>query len=115
MAKSTKDEHCSFCGAPKAKTEILVSGLEALICEKCIEQAEHIRAEALGPKAPQTSGGNMSGSKTDFNQFNLLKPAEIKTFGRVYHRSGRREEVFGRSGIQPLQTYQIRKYQEEGR
>ena len=80
MAKSTKDEHCSFCGAPKAKTEILVSGLEALICEKCIEQAEHIRAEALGPKAPQTSGGNMSGSKTDFNQFNLLKPAEIKTF-----------------------------------
>lgn len=75
MAKTNKEqEHCSFCGAPKAKTEILVSGLEALICEKCIEQAEHIRAEALGPKMPQ------AGAKADFNQFNLLKPAEIKSF-----------------------------------
>lgn len=76
MAKTTKEqEHCSFCGAPKAKTEMLVSGLEALICEKCIEQAEHIRAEALGPK-----NGNHEASKTDFNQFNLLKPSEIKAF-----------------------------------
>ena len=77
MAKTNnkEQEHCSFCGAPKAKTEILVSGLEALICEKCIEQAEHIRAEALGPKMPQAGTG-----KTDFNRFNLLKPAEIKAF-----------------------------------
>ena len=77
MAKTSnkEQEHCSFCGAPKAKTEILVSGLEALICEKCIEQAEHIRAEALGPKMPQAGTG-----KTDFNRFNLLKPAEIKAF-----------------------------------
>lgn len=77
MAKNTKEqEHCSFCGAPKAKTEILVSGLEALICEKCIEQAEHIRAEALGQKTPS---GN-SASKTENGQVNLLKPAEIKAF-----------------------------------
>lgn len=83
MAKTTKEqEHCSFCGAPKAKTEILVSGLEALICEKCIEQAEHIRAEALGPKATAV-GGNI-GAKSDFNQFNLLKPAEIKAFMDEY-------------------------------
>lgn len=76
MAKTTKEqEHCSFCGAPKAKTEMLVSGLEALICEKCIEQAEHIRMEALGPK-----NASQESSKTDFNRFNLLKPAEIKAF-----------------------------------
>eukprot|EP01034_Spumella_vulgaris_P002478 gene2478-3222_t len=76
MPKTTKEqEHCSFCGAPKAKTEMLVSGLEALICEKCIEQAEHIRAEALGPK-----NGTHEASKADYNQFNLLKPAEIKSF-----------------------------------
>lgn len=81
MAKTTKEqEHCSFCGAPKAKTEILVSGLEALICEKCIEQAEHIRAEALGPKSAAAVGGNIAGGKSDFNQFNLLKPVEIKSF-----------------------------------
>jgi len=80
MPKTNKEqEHCSFCGAPKAKTEILVSGLEALICEKCIEQAEHIRAEALGPKAVAQAAGNAA-PKADFNQFNLLKPAEIKAF-----------------------------------
>lgn len=81
MPKSSKDEHCSFCGAPKAKTEILVSGLEALICEKCIEQAEHIRAEALGPK-PNAVGAvtNPVSGKSDYNQVNLLKPAEIKAF-----------------------------------
>lgn len=78
MPKSNnKQEYCSFCKSPKANVQILVSGLEAQICENCIEQAEHIRAEAFGVKA-ESSGGKKD--KQNFNKFNLLKPSEIKAF-----------------------------------
>ncbi len=69
MARKT-EEHCSFCGRPKSETELLVSGMEAQICNYCIEQAKTILDEEL---------------KTKYNKLNkidhtLLKPAEIKTF-----------------------------------
>lgn len=76
MAKSSKDqEHCSFCGAPKAKTQMLISGLEAMICDKCVVQAEQIRQEALGPKPePEKT------KDSPYDKFNLIKPAEMKAF-----------------------------------
>jgi len=65
----TKEEHCYFCGRPKAETELLVSGMEAKICNYCIEQAKTILEEELHAKAKEL--------KIDHT---LLKPAEIKAF-----------------------------------
>ena len=40
---SDKSElNCSFCGRAKTDTQILVAGLDAHICEKCIDQANNI-------------------------------------------------------------------------
>lgn len=57
---------------------MLVSGLEALICEKCIEQAEHIRQESLGASA--ASSDSKSAFAGDFKKVKLPKPAEMKAF-----------------------------------
>ncbi|HDO27078.1 MAG TPA: ATP-dependent Clp protease ATP-binding subunit ClpX [Bacteroidetes bacterium] len=64
-----KEEHCSFCGRPKSETRILVSGLEAQICDHCIEQAKLILDE-------ETTG---QFQPPDY-QKSVLKPAEIKEF-----------------------------------
>ena len=40
---SDKSElNCSFCGRAKTDTQILVAGLDAHICEKCVDQANNI-------------------------------------------------------------------------
>ena len=64
-----KEEHCSFCGRPKSETQLLVSGLEAKICNYCIEQANQILAEEL-----KISSNELKIDHT------LLKPSEIKAF-----------------------------------
>ncbi len=37
----SKEENleCSFCGRKKAETDLLIAGIDAHICDKCIEQA----------------------------------------------------------------------------
>ncbi len=67
--KSSREEHCSFCGRPKSETDLLVTGLEAQICNFCIEQAKTILDEELASRYPDI--------KIDHT---LLKPAEIKAF-----------------------------------
>ncbi len=64
-----KEEHCSFCGRPKSETQLLVSGLEAKICNYCIEQAKQILDEEIKTTSKEL--------KIDHT---LLKPAEIKAF-----------------------------------
>ncbi len=65
-----KEDICSFCGRPKSQTQYLISGLDALICENCVDQAYRIINE--------DQGSNRSGSATFEFQDKLLKPAEIK-------------------------------------
>jgi len=36
---------CSFCGRDKAETDVLIAGLDAHICDRCIEQAHQIVLE----------------------------------------------------------------------
>jgi ATP-dependent Clp protease ATP-binding subunit ClpX len=68
MAK--KGDHCSFCGKPRKDTALLISGMEAHICDQCVEQAQLILKEELQNK----------GSHLNIPDFKLLKPLEIKTF-----------------------------------
>lgn len=37
-----KTQRCSFCGKGKEETLILISGIDAYICEACVIQAQHI-------------------------------------------------------------------------
>lgn len=61
---------CSFCGRKKAETDLLIAGMDAHICDKCIEQAHGIVQEEIA-EAKTTSLSN---------DLILKKPIEIKSF-----------------------------------
>ena len=58
---------CSFCGRKKPETDLLIAGLDAHICDKCIEQAHGIVLEEI---AEQTSSSLTS-------ELIVKKPKEI--------------------------------------
>ena len=68
----SKEENleCSFCGRKKAETDLLIAGVDAHICDKCIEQAHGIVEE-------EVSEQNTSALSKDLL---LKKPVEIKAF-----------------------------------
>jgi len=68
MAKEVLE--CSFCGRKKPETNLLIAGIDAHICDKCIEQAHGIVVEELR----QNKKGNMSSDLV------LQKPKEIRAF-----------------------------------
>ncbi|MFY0628102.1 MAG: ATP-dependent Clp protease ATP-binding subunit ClpX [Reichenbachiella sp.] len=59
---------CSFCGRNKKDVDLMISGIHAHICDKCITQANQILSEELKTKTDITSPS-----------FNLIKPKEMKT------------------------------------
>ncbi|MDC3352287.1 ATP-dependent Clp protease ATP-binding subunit ClpX [Crocinitomicaceae bacterium] len=61
--------NCSFCGRPKNEVGILIAGVTGHICENCIEQAHQIVDEQF----------KFDTEKEVSTDFNLLKPAQIKT------------------------------------
>lgn len=69
MSKSSELQ-CSFCGKKKAETELLIAGIDAHICDQCIEQANGIVIQEANS---EISNKEVSPSK-------LLKPQEIKSF-----------------------------------
>ncbi len=59
---------CSFCGRIKTQTEVLIAGLDAHICDQCVEQANGIIL-------------NESKNEEDKKpQFNLESPVKIKSY-----------------------------------
>ena len=68
MAKENLE--CSFCGRKKPETNLLIAGLDAHICDRCIEQAHGIVAE----ESKQTKTNDLS------SELILKKPQEIKEF-----------------------------------
>ena len=61
---------CSFCGRKKPETNLLIAGLDAHICDRCIEQAHGIVLE----ETSQTKSNELSAELV------LKKPREIKEF-----------------------------------
>ena len=61
---------CSFCGRKKAETNLLIAGLDAHICDRCIEQAHGIVVE----EALHSSNNEIS------KDVMLKKPTTIKAF-----------------------------------
>ncbi|NNJ88019.1 MAG: ATP-dependent Clp protease ATP-binding subunit ClpX [Eudoraea sp.] len=68
MAKENLE--CSFCGRKKPETNLLIAGLDAHICDRCIEQAHGIVSE----ESKQSRTDDLSSELT------LKKPKEIKAF-----------------------------------
>ena len=68
MAK--EELECSFCGRKKPETSLLIAGLDAHICDRCIEQAHGIVLE----EAKDTDKKGLNSDLT------LKKPKEIKDF-----------------------------------
>jgi ATP-dependent Clp protease ATP-binding subunit ClpX len=68
----SKEENleCSFCGRKKAETNLLIAGIDAHICDKCIAQAHGILEEEV------SDSKSISLSK----DLMLKKPIEIKGF-----------------------------------
>jgi ATP-dependent Clp protease ATP-binding subunit ClpX len=68
MAK--EELECSFCGRKKPETNLLIAGLDAHICDRCIEQAHGIVIEE----------SKQSDSTDLFAELKLRKPQQIKEF-----------------------------------
>ena len=72
MAK--EDLECSFCGRKKPETNLLIAGLDAHICDRCIVQAHGIVVE----EAKDEETGELS------SELMLRKPMAIKKFLDAY-------------------------------
>ena len=68
MAK--EELECSFCGRKKPETNLLIAGLDAHICDRCIEQAHGIVLE----ESKQGEANELS------SELMLSKPKTIKAF-----------------------------------
>ena len=68
----SKEENlqCSFCGRKKPETDLLIAGLDAHICDKCIEQAHGIVEEEVADAKTSSLSKDLT----------LKKPLEIKEF-----------------------------------
>ena len=62
---------CSFCGRRKNEVQLLLSGIDAHICNHCIEQGFEVVIEETRPRRSQTS---------EPPKLNLTKPVEMKAF-----------------------------------
>lgn len=82
MRKRTEEFHCSFCGRDKSEAMILIAGLEAHICETCVEHAQDIIDQELhqGKKKKQREDEKQQGQKssTPFKFPNNIRPKDIK-------------------------------------
>ncbi|MFD2564133.1 ATP-dependent Clp protease ATP-binding subunit ClpX [Aquimarina rubra] len=65
-----EDLECSFCGRKKPETNLLIAGLDAHICDRCIVQAHGIVVE----EAKDEEAGELS------SELMLRKPMAIKKF-----------------------------------
>jgi ATP-dependent Clp protease ATP-binding subunit ClpX len=61
---------CSFCGRSKKDVDLMISGIHAHICDKCVTQANQILSEEKKSKTDAGFSPN----------FKLIKPREIKKF-----------------------------------
>lgn len=84
MRRTTKQNYrCSFCGRDKSEAMMLIAGIDAHICEVCVEQAAEIVQEELygGNPKPAKSRAMHDDKKGPVPSTNLLEnitPRELK-------------------------------------
>ncbi len=72
---------CSFCGRRKNEVELLLSGIDAHICNFCVEQGHQVIVEEMTPKAKEKEK-EFDKKKKEKGQkgFKLIKPIEMKAY-----------------------------------
>ena len=65
MAK--EELECSFCGRKKPETNLLIAGLDAHICDRCIEQAHGIVIE----ESKQTDSSDCHSNMMNWDKSNF--------------------------------------------
>ncbi|WP_373511110.1 ATP-dependent Clp protease ATP-binding subunit ClpX [Persicitalea sp.] len=71
---------CSFCGRRKSEVELLLSGIDAHICNHCITQGNQVVMEELNPKDKK----DKDGKKSKLPKLNLIPPQAMKEFMEQY-------------------------------
>lgn len=69
MAKANHSKNCSFCGKPEKEAGLLITGIDANICDDCAEQAHLMVLEQM-----KYNGAD----KYDISKHKILKPIDIK-------------------------------------
>ena len=72
MSEEKDNLQCSFCGRSKAETEMMIAGVDAHICDRCVDQAGGILHAELSDK-PQTNPLEVA-AKPEFD----FTPSQIK-------------------------------------
>ncbi len=75
--------HCSFCGRSKEEVLILISGMDAQICESCVDKAMEMVDQHLGREPevyPNDEPVKAPGASHFSGPINLVSPKELKTF-----------------------------------
>lgn len=67
---------CSFCHKPKDQALILISGVDAYICESCVEQAKAIIEDEIMPF--EKDADFVQVNPIDGKDITMLKPMQIK-------------------------------------
>ncbi|MBO7417382.1 MAG: ATP-dependent Clp protease ATP-binding subunit ClpX [Bacteroidaceae bacterium] len=62
---------CSFCGRTDKEVKLMITGINAYICDECVQRASEICQEALETSSKQKFGLNLK---------SIPKPREIKDF-----------------------------------
>ncbi|TDB59823.1 ATP-dependent Clp protease ATP-binding subunit ClpX [Arundinibacter roseus] len=68
---------CSFCGRRKNEVELLLSGIDAHICNHCIVQGNQVVTDELSPK-------DKKDKKPKLPKLNLIPPVGMKEFMEQY-------------------------------
>jgi ATP-dependent Clp protease ATP-binding subunit ClpX len=93
MAKEVLE--CSFCGRKKPETNLLIAGISAHICDRCIEQAHGIVLEEIRTGASAKSAADLV----------LKHPKEIRSFLDQYVIGQEQtKKVLSVAVYNPLQT-----------
>src|SRR5690606_33286351 len=66
------NEHCSFCGRPDSEAGMLLSGMNAFICDQCVMQANTMVRDMMGVPPVKSIGEN--------KELILKTPKEITAF-----------------------------------
>lgn len=74
MAKDTHTQ-CSFCGRSRDEAKMLISGINADICEQCVQNAYEIVDQELNIGFSSTPSGN-----AENGELKVRSPKEIKKF-----------------------------------
>lgn len=72
MAGTKRQRHCGFCGRSDNEVGFLLTGVDACICNECVDRAHEILKEAN----PSSAGTET----TSFTLDSVPKPKEIKAF-----------------------------------